>query len=103
MEKRFWVVEREEKQKVVFQSIVPSGQISDKQLENLIIALNVKYNLEDDEAVTCFLKRNTKKHFDFLQIKRDHSGKRTVVYCENTLDITAALYKESELPLIQRI
>ena len=101
MEKRFWVIQREEMQKVVFQSIVPVGQISDRQLDNLIVALNVKYKLEDNEAVACFLKRGTRRHFDFLKVKRDSTGKRTIVYCENTLDITATLYKKSELSLVQ--
>lgn len=101
MEKRFWVIKREEKYKVVFQSVISTGQISDRQLENLIIALNVKYELDDNEAIACFLKRNTKKHLNLLRIKRDYDGKRIVIYCENNLNITAGLFKEDELSRFQ--
>ncbi len=72
--KTFWRIEIDKGLENISSLIVPSGQISEKKIEELLKALMCKYMLDDEEALSSFCKERTKRHHDFLKYHKETSN-----------------------------
>lgn len=71
--KTFFRIDIEKGMEKISSMIVPTGQISDKKIEELLKALICKYMLDDEEVLSSFCKERTKRHQDFLKFNRETS------------------------------
>ena len=73
---RFWRIDIEKGMEKISSMIVPVGQISDKKIEELLKVLICKYMLDDEEALSSFCIKSTKRHQDLLKFYRSTDNKR---------------------------
>lgn len=96
-EKYVWVIEQHDGLRVIAQHTIPSGQITEGNLRHLLKTLAAKHELNDDEIVRCFLKRNTAKHWDYLEVQQDTKAKYYTLYCQGKWQFIALCVPEEEL------
>jgi len=96
-QKHVWVIERYDRLKVIAQYTIPSGQITEENLKHLLRTLAAKHELDDEEIIPCFLKRNTKKYWDYLEVKHDSKAKYYTLYCQGKMEISALCVPEEKL------
>jgi len=96
-EKYVWVIERYDGLRVIAQHTIPSGQITEDNLKHLLRALAAKYELNDDEIIPCFLKKNTRKYWDYLEVQHDSKAKYYTLYCQGRMQIFALCVPEEKL------
>ncbi len=101
MKKCFWVIERYEGTKLISQHTIPNGQITEENLKNLLRTLVAKYELTDEEIIPCFLKKNTKRYWDYLEVQKDSKAKFYTLYCQGNLNVLAMSIPEDKLSDIQ--
>ncbi len=70
MKNRFWRIELEEGMKKLSSMIVPTGQITEKNLEELMRTLFAKHILNDEEILSTLCRKNTKRYEGLINIKR---------------------------------
>ena len=98
MKKKYvWIIERYKGLNVIAQYTIPSGQITEEKLKYLLKTLAAKHELTDEEIIPCFLKKNTKKYWDYLEVKHDPKAKYYTFYCQGKMEISALCVPEEEL------
>lgn len=98
MKKKYvWVVEKYDGLKIVAQYTIPSGQITEENLKHLMRTLAAKHELTDEEIIPCFLKKNTKKYWDYLEVKHGGKAKYYSLYCQGKMEIMALCVPEEKL------
>ncbi|GAA0796021.1 hypothetical protein [Marinobacterium sediminicola] len=69
--KRYWRIRGMNGLDQVSELMIPSGSITDKNLELMLQALVAKHGLSDDEIVSCFYRKNCKAHRNLLEVRHD--------------------------------
>ena len=72
--KTFWRIDIDRGMENISSMIVPTGQISDKKIEELLKVLICKHMIDDEEVLSSFCKERTKRHQDFLKYHRETSN-----------------------------
>lgn len=71
MNKMYWHIEGYEGTSKIFETEVKCGCFSDKQIQNLLMALTAKAGLNLDEIVGAYAKKRTKISNDLLLIQKE--------------------------------
>lgn len=71
MTKRYWRISGYESGNRIFETQVPVGYFSERQVNNLLKALAAKTGLTLDEIVGAYARRNTKYSNDLLRVQKD--------------------------------
>lgn len=90
--KKFWIIEHYDSTTLIAEHKIPYGQISEKQLENLLKTLTAKHSLNEEETISSYLKKNTKKYNDFLEVTK--SGPPYALSCGDNPYFIARVVKE---------
>jgi len=81
--------------------IVPAGQITDKKIDELLKILICKHMLNDEEVLSSFCKRGSKRHQDYFKYHRQtyQNDRFRVTYLAqmSSMSITITLIYEDEL------
>jgi len=97
----FWRVEIEKGIKTISSMIVPAGQITDKKIDELLKILICKHMLNDEEVLSSFCKRGSKRHQDYFKYHRQtyQNDRFRVTYLAqmSSMSITITLIYEDEL------
>lgn len=105
--RNFWRIEIEKGIKSLSSMIVPTGQISDNNIEKLIEVLISKYMLSDEEIISSLCNKNTKRHQNYFQYNREArpEGERVRInyYAQmSSISIVITLVYENELTEIEK-
>ena len=68
---RYWRIRGYESTTVIFEKIVPTGQITTEQIQDLLRALAAKDGLSYEEILGAYAKRGTRIANDLLLVHRD--------------------------------
>lgn len=102
----FWRVEIEKWTKTLSSMIVPTGQITDKKIEELLKVLICKHMLDDEEVLSSFCKKGSKRHQDFFKYHREtHKNDRfkvTYLAKMSSMSISMTLIYEDELKVTEK-
>ena len=104
MKTKFWRIQIEEGMKLLANTAVPHGQISEKGLKNLIRSLFAKYVLNDEEIVSSFCKKGTKRYDGLFEreYSRAHDGKGLGI-TSSGISISIFLIDEKKLTQTEKI
>ena len=104
MKIKFWRIQIEDGMKLLFQTAVPHGQISEKNLKNLTLTLFAKYVQSDEELVSCFCKKGTKRYNGLFEreYSRAQSGKGLGIRSSG-ISISIFLIDEKSLTQAEKI
>ncbi len=90
--KRYWRIRGMNGLEQVSELMIPSGNITDKNLELMLQALVAKHGLSDDEIASCFHRKNCKAHRSLLEVL--HDRKNRTLECGETPYFSATLVDE---------
>lgn len=71
MTKRYWRISGHESGSKIFETHVPVGCFSERQVNDLLKALTAKAGLTLDEIVGAYARRNTKYSNDLLLVQKE--------------------------------
>ncbi len=71
---RYWCIRGMNSLKQVSETMIPEGHITIQKLEALLQTLVAKHGLSDDEIVSCFYRKNCKKHRSLLEVRYDKAN-----------------------------
>ena len=77
----------------ISQMIIPSGNITDQQLNSLLQTLAAKHGLSDDEIASSFYRKNCKSYRSLLEVQ--HDKKNRTRECGQNPYCTASLVDEN--------
>lgn len=77
----------------ISEMMIPSGNITEQQLDLLLQALAAKHGLSDDEIALCFYRKNCKKHSSLLEVRYDKKNRTRE--CGQNPYCTASLVDEN--------
>lgn len=69
--RRYWRIQGHDSTEITYERRIPIGQLSEKQLQELLKALTAKAGLTYDEIVGAYATRRTEIANDLLQVHRD--------------------------------
>jgi len=93
---RYWRIRGYESTIVIFENIVPYGQITTGQMRDLLRALAAKEGLSYEEVVGAYAKRGTRIANDLLHVHRD--GPYQHFWCGHDPYFEACLADEEGTP-----
>jgi hypothetical protein len=77
MQKSEYVIEVLEGSKKLLERHIPAGEITEKNLETLVLLMAARYgNLDDDEVVGSLLKRNVRGYLPLLEVNKHAIARR---------------------------
>ncbi|MBR9886431.1 MAG: hypothetical protein GYB20_01840 [Oceanospirillales bacterium] len=94
--KRFWHIRGMNGLEQMSELMIPSGSVTDKNLELLLQALVAKYSLCDDEIASCFYRKNCKAHSSLLEVRHDKKN-RTIECGENPYFIAVLVDENGQI------
>ena len=104
--KRFWRIKIEKWTKIKSSMIVPIGQITDRSIEKLLNVLISKHTLNDEEILSSFCKKGSKRHQNYFVSQRstDIKGKLRITYSAqmSSKSISITLVYEDELLEVEK-
>ena len=71
MTKRYWRIIGYESESRVFETHIPVGCLSERQLKELLKALTAKAGLSLDEIVGAYVRKNTRRSNDLLLVQKE--------------------------------
>ena len=86
--KRYWIIQGWESDKLLFERKVLCGQITEKQMKLLLRCLVAKLSLNYDEIINSYAKRRTRIHANHLEVKYSN-GKNYMLTCGDNPFVTA--------------
>lgn len=104
MKTKFWRIQIEEGMKPIANIAVPQGQISEKGLKKLIRALFAKYVQSDEEIVSSFCNKGTKRYDGLFEkiYSRAHDGTELGI-TSSGISISIFLIDEKKLTQNEKI
>ncbi len=83
---RYWCIRGMNGLKQFSKTMIPTGNITDLKLEALLQTLVAKHGLSDDEIVSCFYRKNCKKHRSLLEVRYDKANRTRACGCNPYYD-----------------
>jgi len=80
---KHWRIQKVEGLTVVWETTVPYGRLTEKQIEPMLQRLAARH-LTEDEIISGSLRKNAKGHHDLLRVHRDVRPGHVMIY--TTLD-----------------
>jgi hypothetical protein len=77
----------------ISEMVIPSGNITERQLDSLLQTLVAKHGLSDDEIALSFYRKNCKKHSSLLEVRYDKKNRTRE--CGQNPYCTASLVDEN--------
>jgi len=91
--KRYWRIQCLSGLSQISEVVIPSGNITDQQLDSLLQTLASKHGLSDDEIALCFYRKNCKKYSSLLEVRYDQANRTRE--CGQNPYCTASLVDEN--------
>ncbi len=77
----------------ISETIIPSGNITEQQLDSLMQTLAAKHGLSDDEIALSFYRKNCKSYLSLLEVRYDRKNRTRE--CGQNPYCTASLVDEN--------
>ncbi|WP_141696806.1 hypothetical protein [Methylophaga muralis] len=79
---------------ISMEQTIPEGLLTSRKLNELLVALTVKYCLNDEEEIVrSYYRRNVKKYLPLLEIRRDRNN--NTMQCGENPYFVASLVDEN--------
>lgn len=95
-ERTYWLIRGYDSTKQIFEKRLSTGEITNLQLETLLMVLRAKAGLNYDEIVGSFVKKGTRRFNTLLAVQ--HDVPHATLTCGSNPYFVAIRKKESELP-----
>ncbi len=79
----------------ISEMVIPSGNITDQQLDALLQTLSAKHNFSDNEIVSCFYRKNCNEYGSLLEVRYDKANRTRE--CGYDPYYTASLIDQAEV------
>ena len=91
--KAYWIIRGMNSLSVLYEHKIYFGQITRRQLEELLKTLTAKISLTEKEIISSYAKKRTKAHSNFLEVKY-MEGSKFMCSCGTNPYVTAHIEYE---------